>query len=140
MVLLDKPFVIDGVRFDRYSYDDWIGELQFRTGPTPTVLEVDETVEGHHRVVDGDGNVFSLMLVYPRMLLAADGHIDVTPRTGGATVRLTPEMLAPFLRATGPPPRERGDERIGRTLRAIKPTRRRLSSAVSAAVLTWKAS
>ncbi len=69
---------IDGIEFDRISYDAEADVLYLHVGNPDTAVDFDETPEGHAVRLSSDGRVVGLTLVRPRHLLERDGELRVT--------------------------------------------------------------
>lgn len=84
---------IDGIDFDRISYDRDADVLYLSSGDPAHAVDFDESADGHALRYDADGQLVGITIVGARRL--ADAHEDVRVQ---APVTLTAATLASLVR------------------------------------------
>ena len=69
---------IDGLVFDRASYDADGDALYLARGESAEASDAALTPEGHGIRYDAEGRVMGLPIINARMLLDRDGHVTIT--------------------------------------------------------------
>ena len=69
---------INGLVFDRASYDAAGDVLDLARGETTQASYAALTPEGHGIRYDSDGHIIGVTIINPRWLLDRDGHVTIT--------------------------------------------------------------
>jgi YD repeat-containing protein len=86
---------IDGIEFDRASYDAEVDVLYLHVGDPGDAVDFDASSEGHALRYDARDSLVGITVLNARWNLKQSGSVVIT--TPGGRLMATPEQLAPAL-------------------------------------------